>query len=123
MMSENKIQVTRYKAHKSGSLCGFFNVFIERFLSKDKKCGLLGVELNGLSHFNKDGNEFVSFPSREYTNAEGEKKYQNSVYITDRNNSQQLQDEILKAVQSYDKKEEELPKEELPKEDGGWNFP
>ncbi len=59
------IECTNFKTHQKGSLQGFADLFVDSW----------GVEIKGCSLFMKGGRRWVTFPSREYDNKEGEKKY------------------------------------------------
>ena len=60
------IECMAYKAHESGSLQGFANLWIPK----------MGLEIYGCTLNMKDGKRWLSLPSKEYKNKDGETKYQ-----------------------------------------------
>ena len=64
----------RYKHMGKGSLLGFADIFVEKW----------GLEIYNLSIFQKDGARWVNFPSREYTDAEGKKKFASYLRLNDK---------------------------------------
>ena len=61
----SKIQCLGFRSHSSGLLQGFAKLLVTQW----------GVEIDGCKVFMKDGSRWVSLPSKEYKNAEGETKW------------------------------------------------
>lgn len=59
------IECTKFKSHVKGHLQGFADFYISKW----------GVEINGCALYKKEGRRWVNFPTREYENEEGEKKF------------------------------------------------
>jgi hypothetical protein len=58
-----KIKCIKYKPYHKGHLLGFADIFVPKW----------GVEIYGLTLYEKDGRKWVNFPSRSYEK-DGEKK-------------------------------------------------
>lgn len=63
------VECMNYKPVNKGSLLGFADLFVPK----------MGLEIYGCTLHQKDGRRWVNFPSREFTNDQGEKKYMSIV--------------------------------------------
>lgn len=59
------IECTKFKPFQKGYLQGFADIHLPKW----------GIEICGCSLYEKDGKRWVNVPGKEYTNAQGEKKY------------------------------------------------
>lgn len=59
------IECTNYKSFQKGYLQGFADLYVEKF----------GLEFFGVPLYMKDGKRWINFPSKEYKNEQGEKKF------------------------------------------------
>ena len=65
------IECIKFKSFNKGYLQGFADLYFEI----DAVKGKVGLEFIGIPMYMKDGKRWISFPSKEYVNAEGEKKF------------------------------------------------
>jgi hypothetical protein len=63
------IEVIRWTPVDRGSLVGYADLYVEK----------MGLEIYGCSLLEKNGSKWLNMPSKEYTNAQGEKKYSSVV--------------------------------------------
>jgi len=56
---------TGYKQVGKGVVLGYASIFVEKW----------GVEIFNITVFQKDGKRWISFPTREYEDEDGKKKY------------------------------------------------
>jgi hypothetical protein len=91
------IEVVKFKPYAKGPLMGFADIFVTK----------MGLEVNGVSVFNKDGKKWVGMPSREYKNEAGETKYAPIIRFRDKNQNDKFCGLVLEAVLKA------IPKEEI----------
>lgn len=102
------MKVTKYrKADKLGSLVGYFSIIF-----KSPWGG--GMFINDMKLWMKDGRRWVSFPDRKYENEHGETKYVPYCGFSDREASDKMQDEVLKAIDEFCTKQATSVKEHAP---------
>lgn len=58
------IECIKFKPFSKGNLLGFADIFVPKW----------GIEIYGLTIYEKEGNRWVNFPSKEYEK-DGQKKY------------------------------------------------
>ena len=59
------VECMRYKSVNKGSLLGYADLFVPK----------TGLEIYGCTLHQKEGRRWINFPSREYSDETGEKKY------------------------------------------------
>lgn len=85
------IECTYYKSFVKGVTQGFANIFIKEW----------GLEINNISLCMKNGERWINFPSKDYMNAEGEKKYFSLVRFPEKEMHDRFKDAVLKAIDKY----------------------
>jgi len=87
------IQITNFKKYEKGSLYGFFDIAVPMW----------GTMLNikGCKVFMKEGKPFITLPSREYQNDQGETKYANLIGLEDTEVFKKFMNAILDAWTEY----------------------
>ena len=78
------IECIRYKPINKGTLLGYVDLHIFK----------TGLEIYDCSFHQKEGRRWINFPSREYTDEKGEKKYFSVVRFRDKS----LMEEFSKAA-------------------------
>ena len=81
---------TQFKEMNKGSLLGFANIYIPKW----------GIEVYGISLFQKGDRKWVSFPSREYEK-DGEKKYLSHLKFRERGHMDLFGERVIKAVELF----------------------
>ena len=95
------IECTKFKSHESGCLQGFADFYVEKW----------GLEINGCSLYMKDGKRWINFPSKEFTNQEGEKAYAPLVKFRERDQMDKFSDSAKVAIDKYCKENEGVHQE------------
>lgn len=90
------IECTNYKPVNKGNLLGYADFFMARS----------GMEIYGCGVYQKDGRRWVNMPSREYTNADGEKKFLSIVRFREKPVQQAFSETALKAVDEKIKRDQ-----------------
>lgn len=85
------IECTKFTSFPKGSFQGYANIYVEKW----------GVEIIGCSLFMKDGKRWVNLPSKEYTNKEGEKKYQPLFFFKDKSHYETFCNQVKEAIDKY----------------------
>jgi len=85
------IECIDYREHISGALQGFATIWVPK----------MGLEIQGISLFSKEGRRWVSMPSKEYTNKEGEKKYSPIVSFRDKKHHSLFGEACLEAIDKW----------------------
>lgn len=96
------IECLKYKSYNNGVLQGFADFYVDKW----------GIEIIGCAVFMKDGKRWINFPSKEFTNAEGEKGYAPSLKFREREHMDAFANEAKKAIDEWCKnnQSEEEPK-------------
>jgi len=100
-MRNNVVEIIKYKPVGKNTLVGYVDIFIPKS----------GMEIYGCTYHKKGSQEWISFPSREYTTKEGEKKYASYVRFRERNHQDAFSREVIAAI-NKDFEGKSLPKEE-----------
>lgn len=85
------IECMRYKPINKGTLLGYVDLYIPK----------MGLEIYGCSFHQKDGRRWINFPSKEYTDEQGEKKYSATVRFREKS---QMEDFSRVAKEAIEKK-------------------
>ena len=101
------IECTNYKPVNKGSLLGYADFFMARSRMEIYGCGV----------YQKDGHRWVNMPSREYTNADGEKKFLSIVRFREKSVQQAFSDAALKAVDEKIKLDQKKPEQKYEVQD------
>jgi len=103
------IKITRFHKFEKGSLYGFADISIP----------VWGTEMTvrGCKVFNKNGEQWVTLPSREYQNDQGETKYQPLIALSDDAVYKKFTDGLMAAWQEYCQKQATVPQNQ-PTEPG-----
>ncbi len=91
MQNEKAITILKFTKYEKNTLLGFFDV----------KIGKWGMEIRGLSLFQKNDSKWISFPSRSYENDSGEKKYQNYINFPDKSIRERFQKAVLAELAEF----------------------
>lgn len=83
------IECTKYTPCNKGVLQGFADLYLPK----------LDLEVYGCQLCNKNGKRWLNMPQREYTNAEGEKKYLSIVRFKDRAKQDAFAEAAIKAIE------------------------
>lgn len=86
-----RIECVNFKSHNSGALQGFATLFVEK----------MGIEIKDCCLFMKDGKRWMTFPSREFTNDKGEKKYAPLIKFREKGLQEQFMSLAINAVDEY----------------------
>lgn len=89
--SGDAVECFGFKSYQKGSLVGFADLYIP---DKD-------LEIKGCSVFMKDGRRWISFPSKKYTNKEGEEKNAPHVSFREKSNSYAFSEKAIKAIEKF----------------------
>ncbi len=84
--------IEHYKSINKGAVLGSFNIKVEKwgnFIIRD------------CTHFNKNGAEWISFPSKQYKTESGETKYFSYCLFEDKDVSQKFQNLVMLSLKSY----------------------
>lgn len=81
---------------------GFADIFIAAF----------GMEMYGCSFFMKNSQEWLSLPSREYTDSEGIKKYAPIVRFKDKAKGDEFGKLVIEAIRDWELQQAGAKKEE-----------
>lgn len=85
------IECTKFKTFQKGSFQGFADLLVPSW----------GIEIKGCSLYMKEGRRWVSMPSKEFTNAEGEKKYAPIVKFHDKNHMDAFSEQAKQAIDKW----------------------
>jgi len=85
------VEIINYKEMNKGHMVGFVDVYLPRS----------GLEIHNLTYFRKDGKEWISMPSKEYTDKEGQKKYMQQVRFRDRNHGDAFGRAVIEAIRKF----------------------
>lgn len=85
-----KIKIVNFKKHESGKLRGFVDVQILD----------VGLTIQGAKFFRNDKGEWLSLPDKEYTNKEGDRKWQSFLKFTP-DKDKEFQDDVKIALVKY----------------------
>lgn len=91
------IECLEYKKFQKGNFLGFASIYVEKW----------GVIINNISVFKKDGGRWINFPSKEYTNKEGEKKYMPLIRFKEREHMDAFSDVVKQAIDEWCQKNPE----------------
>lgn len=83
-------KITKFRKVDRGALVGYCNVEFERN----------GVEIRDISVFEKEGRHWVGFPSRQYEDSHGEKKYAPYVKINNKDFFEKFQKSVLQGLKA-----------------------
>lgn len=70
----SQLEIKRFKPMEKGYLVGFLDVFIP----------VVGLQINGITWFHKEGRTWFNMPSEPYTNELGEKKYRPHCFFVEK---------------------------------------
>lgn len=85
------IECMSFKAHKSGSLLGFANLFVPK----------MGLEIFGLSLHQKEGKRWLNMPSREYEDENGERKYLSIIRFREKSHYNAFIDKAKECIEKW----------------------
>lgn len=83
------IECINFKPLTKGTLMGFADLRLPK----------LGLEIFGCSLHQKNGKKWVNFPSKEYTNPQGERKFYQHVRFINPNHQNEFIKEALEAIE------------------------
>jgi hypothetical protein len=86
-----KIICEKYRSMQKGALCGFADLYFPE----------VGFGIRGYKLFQKDGRRWVNPPSKEYTNTEGEKAYQQYQFYKEKEDNDAFTRLALDAISEY----------------------
>lgn len=84
------IECIKYKAINKGSFLGFADIYIPK----------TGQEIYGCKLYQKDGRRWVSLPSNEFINEQGEKKYAPMMKYRDPEHQKLFLEACVKAIEA-----------------------
>lgn len=84
------MKIKKFKSYERGSLQGFFEVELPS-----------GMCIRDLTLHSKDGSRWVGYPSKPYTDEDGNTKYQNQIFFPDKAVHQKFQQGLLSALDLY----------------------
>ncbi len=88
------VEIIKYKPLGKNTLVGYVDIFIPKS----------GMEIYGCSYHRKGQQEWISFPSKEYTDKEGQKKYAPYVRFRERNHQDAFGREVIAAIKAFEEK-------------------
>lgn len=83
------IEVIKIKEAPRGTFLAFVDLFVPK----------MGLEIYGCSLFEKDGVKSLALPSKEYTNAEGQKKFASVIRFREKAHVDAFNATALKAIE------------------------
>ncbi len=86
-----QVKVLRFRSYEKNTLRGFADFEIEK----------LGLEIKDCTYHTKGRDSWIGFPAREYTNKDGEKKWMNLVYFSNKTYGEKFQQAALLALANY----------------------
>ena len=93
-MMEN-IECRSFKPFSSGTLKGFVDFYVPKW----------GVHIHGCSYHVKENRKWINFPSKEYTNDQGEKKYLPYLHFEKPEHKTAFISQAIDALENYLKNE------------------
>lgn len=84
------IKILNFRKYERNTLRGFFEVELAS-----------GMCLRDLSLHEKNGSQWVGYPSRQYEGEDGKTKYMNQVYFADKAINKKFQSLLLAALDTY----------------------
>jgi hypothetical protein len=84
------MKIKNFHKYEKASLRGFFEVELQS-----------GMCVRDLTYHVKDDSRWCSYPSKPYTDDEGNTRYQNQIYFPDKSVHRQFQERLLSALDSY----------------------
>ena len=95
------MKITKYRPNEDGkALIGYFNLVMK--IKFGEKCELDGIMyFNEMKLFRKDGKEWVSFADRQFKSAEGMMKYFPYAGFTQREQNEEFQKQVFKALNDF----------------------
>lgn len=85
------VECMEFRSYSSGSLVGFATLYVPKW----------GVVVKDISVFNKEGNRWISFPSREFVSKEGEKAYNPYIKFRSKDHHEAFNLLAIKAIDDY----------------------
>jgi len=85
------MKIKSFRKYEKGSLRGFFEV--------EFQSGMCGRDFT--YHVMDDGRRWIGYPSKPYTDDEGNTKYQNLIYFPDKAVHHLFQERVLSALDEY----------------------
>lgn len=89
------IEITKFTAKEKGALRGYLSIAVAKWG---------GFQINDMAYFEMNGKRWINFPSREYLNKDGEKKYAAFNGFTTPEVKQKFQDAVIVALDEWLKK-------------------
>jgi len=86
------MEIKQYRAVNRGQLKAYVSVFIPS----------VGMEIRDIAVFQKDGEQWVRLPSREYENSEGEIKRTNIIAFPDKAVFERFSQALKTALHTYE---------------------
>lgn len=84
------MKIIQFKNFEKNTLRGFLEVELPT-----------GLRIRDLTLHDKNGSLWIGYPSRPYTDKDGNTKYSNTLYFEDRETNARFQREILAALKAY----------------------
>lgn len=106
------IEVLKYKEINKGAMLCSLSVFVEK----------MGIEINDIIIFQKNGRRWANMPSRQYEK-DGETKYFPYLRFRERDHQNAFSDQVVRAMEDYCMKQASIqqeppipqqPEEEVP---------
>ncbi len=88
MRERRKMEVKYFRKYEKGCTKGFFTLYLEG-----------GMVIKDMTYMKKEDNAWVSFPSKQYKDKDGNMKWTNIVYFSDKTDNAEFQDAILPLVE------------------------
>ena len=85
------IECTSFRGYSKSTLQGFADFFIHKW----------GIEIKGCTLHMKDGRYWIGFQSKEYTNKEGEKKFDPLIRFRERSHADAFAEQAKKAIDKF----------------------
>lgn len=85
------IEVVKFKPYQKGNLEGFADIYVEKW----------GVEIRGCTLHRKGSQVWVNFPSKEFEDANGEKKYMPLIKFRERSHQDEFSRQVLKSIAKW----------------------
>ena len=85
-----EIAISDWKPHSKNTLVGFFTATLPS-----------GLVLHNLMLHQKNDSRWISFPAREWTDAQGQKQYARFIEFRDRTTADRFRDELISALDKH----------------------
>ena len=85
------IECLKFTPFSKGVVLGFFDIYVEKW----------GIEIHGCSICEKNGGKWINFPSKEFEDEKGEKKWKQLMRFRDVEHKGKFNSLVVKEVERF----------------------